>query len=75
MNRTTPGVPVHHQLLEFTQTHVIKVTNTLWPGGSTSRNLSKRFNKNTNYRLRILAAALLEIEKQIKAKKQPTKLS
>ena len=22
MNRSTPGVPVHHQLLEFTQTHV-----------------------------------------------------
>ena len=22
MNRSTPGLPVHHQLLEFTQTHV-----------------------------------------------------
>ena len=22
MNRTTPGLPVHHQLPEFTQTHV-----------------------------------------------------
>ena len=22
MNRSTPGIPVHHQLLEFTQTHV-----------------------------------------------------
>ena len=21
MNRSTPGLPVHHQLLEFTQTH------------------------------------------------------
>ena len=22
MNRSTPGLPIHHQLLEFTQTHV-----------------------------------------------------
>ena len=22
MNRSTPGLPVHHQLLEFTETHV-----------------------------------------------------
>ena len=25
MNRSTPGLPVHHQLLEFTQTHVESV--------------------------------------------------
>ena len=25
MNRSTPGLPVHHQLLEFTQTHVHQV--------------------------------------------------
>ena len=24
MNHSTPGLPVHHQLLEFTQTHVHK---------------------------------------------------
>ena len=24
-NRSTPGLPVHHQLLEFTQTHVHRV--------------------------------------------------
>ena len=23
MNHSTPGLPVHHQLLEFTQTHVL----------------------------------------------------
>ena len=27
MNRSTPGLPVHHQLLEFTQTHVHWVSN------------------------------------------------
>ena len=25
MNRSTPGLPVHHQLLEFTRTHVHRV--------------------------------------------------
>ena len=29
MNRSTLGLPVHHQLLEFTQTHVIKVSDAI----------------------------------------------
>ena len=31
MNRSTPGLPVHHQLLEFTQTHVHWVDNAIQP--------------------------------------------
>ena len=37
MNRSTPGLPVHHQLPEFTQTHVHQVSDAvppshpLWP--------------------------------------------
>ena len=31
MNRSTPGLPVHHQLLEFTQTHVHWVSDTIQP--------------------------------------------
>ena len=31
MNRSTPGLPVHHQLPEFTQTHVLRVSDTLQP--------------------------------------------
>ena len=27
MNRSTPGLPVHHQLLEFTETHVHRVSD------------------------------------------------
>ena len=27
MNRSMPGLPVHHQLLEFTQTHVHRVSD------------------------------------------------
>ena len=29
MNRSTPGLPVHHQLLEFTQTHIHRVSDTV----------------------------------------------
>ena len=31
MNCSTPGLPVHHQLLEFTQTHVHRVSNAIQP--------------------------------------------
>ena len=31
MNCSTPGLPVHHQLLEFTQTHVHQVGNAIQP--------------------------------------------
>ena len=31
MNRITPGLPVHHQLLEFTQTHVHQVGDLIQP--------------------------------------------
>ena len=31
MNRSTPGLPVHHQLPEFTQTHVHQVRDTIQP--------------------------------------------
>ena len=29
MNRSTPGLPVHHQLLEFTQIHVHRVSDAI----------------------------------------------
>ena len=31
MNRSTPGLPVHHQLSEFTQTHVHQVSDAIQP--------------------------------------------
>ena len=31
MNRSTPGLPVHHQLPEFTQTHAYQVGDTIQP--------------------------------------------
>ena len=31
MNHSMPGLPVHHQLPEFTQTHVHQVGDAIWP--------------------------------------------
>ena len=31
MNCSTPGLPVHHQLPEFTQTHVYRVSDAIQP--------------------------------------------
>ena len=31
MNCSTPGLPVHHQLLEFTQTHAHRVSDAIQP--------------------------------------------
>ena len=31
MNRSTPGLPVHHQLPEFTQTHLHRVCDAIHP--------------------------------------------
>ena len=31
MNRSTPGLPVHHQLPEFTQTHTHRVSDAIQP--------------------------------------------
>ena len=31
MNRSTPGLPVHHQLPEFTQTHIHQVCDAIQP--------------------------------------------
>ena len=34
MNRSMPGLPVHHQLPEFTQTHVHRVSDAIQPSHS-----------------------------------------
>ena len=36
MNRSTPGLPVHHQLPKFTQTHVHRVGDAIQPSHSLS---------------------------------------
>ena len=36
MNHSMPGLPVHHQLLEFTQTHVHRVSDVIQPSHALS---------------------------------------
>ena len=36
MNHSTPGLPVHHQLSEFTQTHVHQISDAIQPSHSLS---------------------------------------
>ena len=44
MNRSTPGLPVHHQLLEFTQTHVHWVGDAISPSHPLSSPSPPAFN-------------------------------
>ena len=36
MNRSMPGLPVHHQLLEFTQTRIHRVSDAIQPSNPLS---------------------------------------
>ena len=44
MNHSTPGLPVHHQLPEFTQTHIHRVSDAIQPSHSLSSPSSPAFN-------------------------------
>ena len=44
MNRSTPGLPIHHQLLEFTQTHVHRVGDAIQPSHPLSSPSPPAFN-------------------------------
>ena len=44
INRNTPGLPVHHQLPEFTQTHVHWVGETIQPSHPLSSSSPPAFN-------------------------------
>ena len=44
MNHSTPGLPVHHQLREFTQTHVHRVGDCIQPSHPLSQEVAKVLN-------------------------------
>ena len=52
MNRSTPGLPVHHQLLEFTQTHVHRVSDAIQPSHPLSSLSPPAFNLSQHQDLR-----------------------
>ena len=43
MNCSSPGLPVHHQLLEFTQTHVHRVSDAIQPSPLPSVNQEVKY--------------------------------
>ena len=44
MNFSMPGFPIHHQLLELTETHVHRVANAIQPSHSLSSPFPPAFN-------------------------------
>ena len=51
MNHSTPGLPVHHQLLEFTQTHVHRVSDAIQPSHPMSSPFPPASNPSEHQRL------------------------
>ena len=46
MNRSTPGLPVHHQLPEFTQTHIHRVSDAIQPSHPLSSSSAPALNRS-----------------------------
>ena len=52
MNHSTPGLPVYHQLPEFTQTHVHRVRDAIQQADSSASELPgkpQHYNKDDNH--------------------------
>ena len=59
-----PGLPVHHQLLKFTQTHVHKVSDTIQPSHPLSPPSPPTFNVSQHQGLFKVLAKVLELQLQ-----------
>ena len=56
MNRSTPGLPVHHQLLEFTQTRIHRVSDAIQPSHPQSSPSSPALNVTKDVRVQFFHA-------------------
>ena len=63
MNRSTPGLPVHHQLLEFIQTHVHRVSDAIQPSHPLSSPSPPAPNPSQHQRLFQWVNSLHEVAK------------
>ena len=63
MNRSTPGLPVHHQLPEFTQTHVHWVNDAIQPSHPLSSPSPPALNLSQHQGLFKLVSSLHEVAK------------
>ena len=59
MNRSTPGLPVHHQLPEFTQTHAHRVSDAIQPSHPLSSPSSPAPNPSQHQTLFCIKTSLL----------------
>ena len=62
MNHKTPGLPVHHQLPEFTQTHVHRVGDAIQPSHSLLSPSPPAFNLSQHqglFNIRVFSALLI----------------
>ena len=58
MDCSTPGLPVHHQLLEFTQTHVHLVSDAIQPSHPLSSPFPLAFNLSQHQVAKVLELQL-----------------
>ena len=63
MNRSTPGLPVHHQLLQPTQTHVHRVSDAIQPSHPLSSPSPPTFNLSQHQSLFKLASSSHQVAK------------
>ena len=63
MNRNTPGLPVYHQLLEFTQTHAHRVGDAIQPSHPLSPPSPPTFNLSQHQGLFQWVSSLHEVAK------------
>ena len=63
MNCSTPGFPVHHQLLELTQTHVYQVGDTIQPSHPLSSPFPPAFNLSQHQGLFQWVSSLHQVAK------------
>ena len=70
MNRSTPGLPVHHQLLEFTQTHVHWVGDAIQPSYPLLSPSLPAFNVSQHQGLFQWVSSLHEVAKVLEFQRQ-----
>ena len=63
MDCSTPGLPVHHQLLELTQTHVHRVSDVIQPSHSLSSPSPPTFNLSQHQGLYKCVSSLHQVAK------------
>ena len=63
MNHSTPGLPVHHQLLEFTQTHIHQVGDAIQPSHPLSSPSPPTFNLSQHQGLFKWVSSLHQVAK------------